>query len=50
MKVAISKSKLDSLAAKIAAKSGETLPLTLDEMGDAVAVSRKTLVFDTLLT
>ena len=36
MKVAISKSKLDSLAVKIAAKSGETLPLTLDEMEDAV--------------
>lgn len=35
-KVAISKSKLDSLAIKIAAKSGETLPLTLDDMGDAV--------------
>lgn len=35
-KVAISKSKLDSLAAIIAAKSGETLPLTLDEMEDAV--------------
>lgn len=36
MKVAITKSKLDALAAVIAAKSGETLPLTLDEMIAAV--------------
>lgn len=35
-KVAITKSKLDALAAKIATKSGATLPLTLDGMADAV--------------
>lgn len=35
-KVLITKSKLDSLANAIANKSGESLPLTLDEMEDAV--------------
>ena len=36
-KVAITKSKLDTLAIAIAEKSGDTLPLTLDEMIAAVA-------------
>ena len=35
-KVAITKTKLDTLADKISAKSGEAVPLTLDGMGAAV--------------
>lgn len=35
-KVLITKSKLDVLATSISAKTGETLPMTLDEMKDAV--------------
>lgn len=35
-KVLITRSKLDDLATSISAKSGEALPLTLDEMKDAV--------------
>lgn len=35
-KVSITRSKLDDLATSISAKSGEVLPLTLDEMKDAV--------------
>ena len=35
-KVSITKSKLDDLALHIAAKSGEAMPLTIDEMQDAV--------------
>ncbi len=36
IKVAITKSLLDDLAASISAKTGETLPLTIAEMTDAV--------------
>jgi hypothetical protein len=35
-KVAVTKSKLDDLALHIAAKSGEAMPMTIDEMQDAV--------------
>ncbi len=35
-KVAVTKSKLDTLASSISVKSGESLPLTLDEMKTAV--------------
>ena len=35
-KVLVTKSKLDSLAESVSTKSGESLPLTLDEMKDAV--------------
>ena len=36
VKVLVTKSKLDNLAASVSTKSGESLPLTLDEMKDAV--------------
>lgn len=35
-KVSVTKSKLDDLALHIAAKSGEDMPMTIDEMADAV--------------
>ena len=35
-KVSVTKSKLDSLANAVAAKSGESVPLTVDEMTTAV--------------
>ena len=35
-KVSVTKEKLDTLAGKIATKSGESTPLTIDEMGSAV--------------